>query len=155
VGAACAAIALGALGALRGGHREAHPAIDRALVDGGLGVACTVAAFGLALWRRGEQSGLRLALVSVLAIAPGAGAIPSTLPSLARASVDDPAPWVELATAASTPPRRLYRPAMMTGLSERADDAVATLAGTSPARSGLAAARSDDPARLPAHDQVW
>jgi hypothetical protein len=160
VGAACAAIALGALGALRGGHRDAQPAIDRALVDGGLGIACMVAALALALFRRGERSSVRLALISVLAIAPGAGAIPSTLPTLERASVDEPAPWVELATGAAqdraaAPPRRLYRPAMMTGLSERADDAVATLAGTSPARFGLAAARSDDPARLPAHDQVW
>ena len=38
---------------------------------------------------------------------------------------------------------------------EELGDAVATLAGTSSWRWGIAAARSEDPARLPVHDRVW
>jgi hypothetical protein len=50
----------------------------------------------------------------------------------------------------------VYRPlSLYVANSDSLADAIATLVGAAPARYGLAAARSEDPARLLVHDRVW
>lgn len=167
-GAACAAVALGALAALRARHHEAAGAeaagaeaagaIDRALLDGGLGLIAMVIALGLA-WRAGA-GGARgrwaAPLVLVLLVLPGAGAAPSTAPLAPRALVEEPPAWARAATPPSgEAPRRVFRPAFLHDGAGTAADAIATLAGASAWRWGLGAARSEDPARPRAHDATW
>ena len=63
--------------------------------------------------------------------------------------------WASTAQALPQP-RRLYRPPQLVGREPLSlADALATLAGASADRFGLAAARSDDPARAPQHDTTW
>ncbi len=149
IGGGCALVALGALAIYRGGHDEAHAAIDRALVDGALGLACLTAA--VAVVRVSRLVPLALALL----VAPGFGAMRSTSPTTAR---PDKSRWAELAED-EQPPRRLYRPESLHDGDPRhfepLDDALATLAGASPDRWGITAARSDDPARARWHDRTW
>jgi hypothetical protein len=154
VGAACTAIAGGALATLRGSNHDVAPAVERALLDGGLGLACIVAALGLALRGRGDGAPWRTWAIAVLVIAPSAGAVPSTSPAADRAIVDRMPSWAEIARVAAVP-RRMFHPVFMEAESEHLADAIATLYGTSAARWGIDAVRSDDPARSPAHDQVW
>ncbi len=150
VGAGCTVLALGALGALRGRHPDAAPAIDRALLDGGLGVACIALVIGLA-WRAPDKA---MPLVLALLVLPGVGAMNSVSPVASRALVDEAPPWV---TAAETAPRpaRVFRPVIMPEVPDTLADGLSTLRGASPWKWGLAAARSEDPARLPDHDEVW
>lgn len=148
--AGCTVLALGALAVLRGRHADAASAIERALVDGGIGVACIVVVIGIA-WRAPKRA---TPIVLALLVLPGAGAIGSVAPVIARALVTDPPPFV---TAAETAPRpaRVFRPVVMPEVPDTLPDGLATLVGTSPWKWGLSAARSEDPARLPAHDEVW
>ncbi len=149
LGAGFTALALGALAVLRMQHRELASPIDRALVDGTLGVACMASGVVLA-WR---TPGRRMAVLFALLVAPGVGAAPSIAPTTDRAVVSEPPAWAQL--AASIPaPIRAFRPV---SLQDRPslDDAIATLTGGSAWRWGIAAARSEDPARLGAHDQTW
>ena len=154
VAAACTAIAGGALVALRASRHEIASAVDRALVDAGLGLVCLAVAIALALRAKGQRGLVGTWLMGVLVVAPNVGAVPSVAPSQDRHVVDTMPPWVELALA--TPePRRLFHPVFMESESEHLDDAISTLYGTSPSRWEIDAARSEDPARPVAHDQVW
>ncbi len=150
MGAGCSVLALGALGALRSRHPEAAPAIDRALLDGGFGVACIAAVIAIA-WRPRAKA---IPLVLALLVLPGVGALHAVSPTVARDLVIDPPPWAAAADAAPRP-ARMFRPVIMPDVPDTLGDAVATLRGTTPWRWGIAAAHSDDPARLPDHDQVW
>ena len=177
VGAACAAVALGALGTLRAKHPESAAALDRALVDGGLGLVALGAALGLA-WRgraRAAAGGARrplaegsrgaTAVLLVLLVLPSAGAGPSLAPLADRAIVEEPPMWARAAAEALPPPQamgslerapgRVFRPAFMHDRPEPLADAIATLAGASAWRWGLGAARSEDPARSRDHDATW
>lgn len=148
-GAGFTVLALAALVALRAQHRELAPAIDRALVDGALGVACMAGGAVLA-WRR---PGRRVAVLFALVVAPGVGAARSIAPTVDRAVVSEPPAWAQLAEPGPAPVR-VFRPVF---LQDRpgVEDAIATLAGGSAWRWGIAGARSEDPARLPAHDRTW
>ena len=148
-GAGATALALAALVALRAQHRELAPAIDRALVDGVLGVACMVGGAVLAWWRPGR----RVAVLFALVVAPGVGAARSIAPTVDRGVVSEPPAWAQLVEPGPAPVR-VFRPVF---LHDRpgVEDAIATLAGGSAWRWGLAGARSEDPARLPAHDRTW
>ena len=149
VGAGFAALALVALAALRAQHRELAPAIDRALLDGALGVACMAAGVVLA-WR---LPGGHVAVLFALVVAPSVGAAPSIAPTVDRAVVTEPPAWAELVDHVPSP-ARVFRPVFLQDRSG-VDDAIATLAGGSAWRWGIGAARSEDPARLRAHDQTW
>ncbi|MEO7092132.1 MAG: hypothetical protein ABI175_02700, partial [Polyangiales bacterium] len=150
VGAGCTVLALAALGVLRGRHPDAATAIDRALLDGGLGVACIAVVIGLA-WRAPNKA---MPFVLALLVLPGVGAMNSVAPVTSRAIVDEPPPW---AIAAETAPRpaRVFRPVIMPEVPETLADGLATLRGASPWKWGIAAARSEDPARRRDHDEVW
>jgi hypothetical protein len=149
LGAGLTALALAALVALRAQHRELAPPIDRALVDGALGIACLAIAVGLA-WR---APGRRIAVLFALVVAPSVGAARSIAPTIDRGAVSDPPPWAQLA-ARVAPPVRVFRPWF---LHDRAgvEDEIATFAGASAWRWGIAAARSEDRARPRAHDRTW
>jgi hypothetical protein len=82
------------------------------------------------------------------------GATSSVAPVASRAIVDEAPPWIVAAEAAPRP-ARVFRPVIMTEVPETLADGLATLQGTSPWKWGIAAARSEDPARLPDHDEVW
>jgi hypothetical protein len=180
---ACAAVALIALGVLRGRAPDAAAPIARALVEGALGLAAIGAAIALA-WR-GRQRAAPAVLALLVIPSAGAGgstapfaarAAVSEPPLWAEAARGAPLAPPQRAEAASQPgdasaPRRVFRPAIMHDLdrphgapatgSSRAgaalplDEAVATLAGAVAARWGVGAARSEDPARAVAHDEVW
>jgi len=153
VGVACSAVALGAFAALRARNPAVVPAIDRALLDGGIGLGCLAIALVVA-WRARRRA---MPIVLALLVLPSVGALRSTAPTVDRAIVDQPSAWAQAALARphARAPRRLFRPAVMHDTPERTADAMATLAGTAGWRWGIAAARSDDPARLPEHDRTW
>lgn len=166
-GLACAAVALGAVGLLRVRHPEAAGAIDRALLDGGLGLVSMGLALALARRAGAAGGGKRAApLALVLLLVPSAGAMPSTGPLAARDFAEEPPAWARAAAAAAqaqapppgavAAPRRVFRPVRLgPGEGESAADAVATLAGAAGWRWGAGAARSEDPARPRAHDAAW
>jgi hypothetical protein len=153
--AGVSALALGALAALR--SKVDAPALDRALIDGGLGAACLVAAFVVA-WRHAEHAVSRL-VVAALIVAPSVGALGSTAPLVDRSVVETVPMWVEAASTVPMggAPRRAFRPISLFEDTSPGSlpDAIATLVGTSAARHGVGAARSEDPARPPSHDRVW
>ena len=153
VAGGCTAIILGALGALRGQHPESAEAIDRALLDGGLGVVCLAGALAL-VWRwRGRATPLVLALL----VLPSFGAVWSTARTGDRAKVDDPPPWAQVGRRAGTgeAPTRIYRPAFMLDGPLTLEDSLATFAGLSAARWGLAVANSPSPGRHRDQDRAW
>jgi hypothetical protein len=146
-----------ALAVLRG-RVEGHDAevLTRALLDGGIAVGCMAAA-ALVAWRLRE--GTRTLLLIVLVIAPGVGAQPVLAPVVDRSIVDTPPLWVEKALA-SPAPVRVFRPVRLFGdvhdtRLPTLDSELATFAGTSSSLWGVDAARSEDPARIAVHDQVW
>lgn len=156
VGAAVAtALAVAAISVLR--SRTEIAALDRALLDGAIALACVVAAFVIA-WRT-DASWTPIALAALL-VAPSVSSLRSTAPTIARSSIDTPM-WAEAAKKAIDPtnpraPLRIYRPISL--YEEEVDslpEAIATLRGASAARYGLAAARSEDPARPAIHDSFW
>jgi hypothetical protein len=148
--AGCSAIALGAIAALRARHPDAAPAIDRALLDGGLGLVCIAGVIALA-WRTPRRW---MPLVLTLLVLPGVGAMPSLAPTIDRALVDEPPAFARQAESVPRP-ARLFRPSFMHDRAETIDDAIATLGGASAWKWGIAGARTDDPARLRDHDRVW
>jgi hypothetical protein len=153
VAGGCTAIILGALGALRGQHPESATEIDRALLDGGLGIACLAGALAL-VWRwRGRATPLVLALL----VLPSFGASWSTARMVDRARVDEPPPWAQIVRRAGTgeTPTRIYRPAFMLDGPLTLEDSLATFAGTSAARWGLAVANSPSPGRHDDQDRAW
>lgn len=180
-----AAVAIGiALAALAGlGDRfapdvaSAGGMIDRARISGGLALACTAGAL-LAAWRlhpSARHIDPRSLILAVLVVGPSVGAAPVVAPTIERAIVDEAPDWVEKAiapsdftvsegrtTTAQRGPQRVFRPIMSFTDSpnpvhdmQTLADAIATLAGTSAAKWGIGAARSEDPARPPDHDRVW
>jgi hypothetical protein len=88
-----------------------------------------------------------------LLMAPSVGAARSIAPMIDRATVTEPPVWARLAGRVP-PPVRAFRP---WSVSDRptVEDAIATFAGGSAWRWGIAAARSEDPARPPVHDRTW
>jgi len=156
VGAAVAtALAVTAISVLR--SRTEVAALDRALLDGAIAIACVVAAFVVA-WRT-DASWTPLALAALL-VAPSVSSLRSTAPTITRSSIDTPM-WAEAAKKAIDPtnpraPLRVYRPVSL--YEEEVDslpEAIATLRSASASRYGLAAARSEDPARPAVHDSFW
>jgi len=147
--AGLAALALAALAVLVSQHSELAPPVGGALLDGALGVAC--AAAGALLARRAP--GRRIAVLCGLLVAPGVGAVHAIAPVTERGVVDEPPAWARLAERAPSPVRA-FRPVFMLDR-PRLDAAIATLAGASAWRWGIAAARSEDPARPAVHDRVW
>lgn len=179
-GAVLTAITLGALGALRSRVEldADSDVLGRALLDGGIAVVCMAGAV-LAAWRAKEP--LRTLLVVVLVIAPAVGSqggiapmtdrgVVAEIPAWARSALAPPPParvedvpaWVS-GMVAPRAPVRVYRPLKLFGDVRdpepvgpvELEDAIGTLAGTSAARWGVAAARSEDPARPPDHDRAW
>jgi hypothetical protein len=80
------ALALAAFAALRVQHAELAPAIDRALINGGLGVGCMAGAAVLA-WR---APGAWIAALCALLVAPSAGGAHALAPMIDRAIVGEP-----------------------------------------------------------------
>ncbi|MEJ7603684.1 MAG: hypothetical protein WKG01_37700, partial [Kofleriaceae bacterium] len=152
VAGGCTVVALGALAALRDDHADAAAAIDRALVDGGLAVACLAGALAL-VWR---MPGRGTWLVLALLVAPSVGAGRSTAPTIERAQIEEPPPWAEVARRAGTgeAPTRIYRPTTMFDGQATLEDAVSTFGGTSAARGGLAPANTPSPGRHPDQDRT-
>ena len=125
---------------------------DRARVHGGIGVACTLAAVAIA-WRV-ARTPWRTPVVLALVIAPGVGALGVSAPTAERSVVEDEPAWVH-AIGERPHPVRMFRPAVMPDLPPDLTDAIATLAGTSAARWGIDAVRSDDPGRPRDTDRTW
>lgn len=179
-GAVVTAIALGALGALRAriDTDAQNEVLKRALLDGGVAVACIAGAV-IAAWRAPES--LRALIVIVLILAPNIGAQSALAPMTERGIVDEAPAWARSAVVPPAPQRgsnvaswvrdvlappapvRVFRPVKLFGDVRdpeatgpvALEEAIGTLAGTSAARYGVATARSDDPARAPDHDRVW
>ena len=167
-GTGCAVVALAAIAVLR--SRSPGAALDRALIDGGFCLICSIAVLALA-WRGPKRS---LPIVFALLVLPGIGSQHSTAPVIDRSIVETPPAWAEAAANVS-PPRRVFRPVYMTETTpdrhsnvttpnhhperpvevETVDDAMSTFAGASGWRWGIAAARSEDPARPPAFNRAW
>ena len=111
----------------------------------------------------------RRLLLVLVALVPTAAALPLLFRHVDRSVVAEPPAWASAAItaqevavleskAAAGAPLRVFRPIM--GLDKHADDttladAIATFAGSSAAKWGIDAARSDDPARPAIHDRVW
>ncbi|MDQ3340971.1 MAG: hypothetical protein M4D80_37920 [Myxococcota bacterium] len=147
VGIGCTAIALAAV-AMK--HGTAEDAIGRALVDGGISLVCLGIALVLA-WRT-----LALPLVYVLVLLSSVSTVPSTAPTIERDVVAVPQAFATAAMKrAGTAPLRVFRPVFMNDGPTTLDEAIATLSGASPSTWGLAAARSEDPARSKLHDRTW
>ena len=123
-----------------------------ARVHGGIGVACIAAAIAIA-WRA-PRAAWRTPVVLLLVIAPGVGGLALSAPTAERSVVEDEPAW---ATAIGERPHpvRMFRPAVMPDLAPDLADAIATLAGTSAARWGIDAARTDDPGRPLETDRTW
>ena len=145
-GVVVAIVALAAVVGLAGNAR----AFETIVIDTGLGLGCASAA--ILLFRTGART-RALPLVVALIVAPGIIVAHSVAPMTDRAIVDDEPAWAEAASAA-TPPRRMYRPARLPS-DTSLDDTIATLAGTSAVRWGIASAATTDPARLPIEDRAW
>ena len=118
----------------------------RALVD----VGCLLAAAAIA-WRVPPTTSLRSLAIVVLVVAPTVIAQPLIAPTTARH--DDMPLWAR--HAHGPVPTRVYRPPVLFDAPAGLETALATLAGTSAARFGIATAQSADPARPRAHDRVW
>lgn len=130
----------------------AKGAPPRVIVDGVFALVCLVGVAVIA-WRQ-----VVLPLAFPLLLLANASAIPSVAPTVDRDAVDEPQAYataVLAAHASSRAPVRVFRPVFMGEGPQTLDDALATLAGSSAARWGFAAARSEDPARLPIHDRAW
>lgn len=143
------------------GFRDASaPAADRALVDGGIGGACLIAAcFAV----RSARMPLRHAALALIVL-PNVVALHGTSPTAPGELIAAPSRWVTDSIAwLRDPPRRAYRPPVLAmkdvkkvpDMIETLADALDTMDGTSGAPWGVGAARSDDPARSPDEDAAW
>ena len=158
----CSLLALVALGILRVKQPETEAAIDRALVEGGLGLVCLAGALVLARQRPrddAERPAWHAPLILALIVLPAAGAQGSIAPLADRDIVArEPAYAIALADTAraiAPAPVRVFRPAFMHDTYADLEEDMATLAGASPGRWHLAGARSESPARSALHDRVW
>lgn len=151
-GAIALALALAALGGLRSDDATLAPVLDGALLAGGLGLACTVAAVVLARPRDGRP--WRAPVVLALVVAPGVLATPVVAPVVARAEVTERPAWVAAAGALPVP-RRVFRQARLGKGPDTLADALASFGGTSGARWGFSAAPGADPARPAVADATW
>lgn len=154
-GALLTMIALAALAILRD-RIDGHELLDRALVDGAIAVSCMIAAALVAWLVRRDVRSLILAL---LVVAPGVLAQRSLVPVTSRDVVDDPPRWATLARTAEVPVR-VYRPVkLLEDVRDPSPDTleseISTLGGASGSLWGVAAARSEDPARPADHDLTW
>ena len=147
-------------------ERANQTVVDRWFLDWGLTLLSLALAF-VTLWRGSPRSDkprpvdVRALIVIALLVAPGVGARESIAPTHER--LDAPA-WARraprqgfrgISTPSSFAPMRVYRPPQLFEIVLTHEAALATLAGTSGARWGLAAAQSTDPARPRSHDRVW
>jgi hypothetical protein len=154
-GAVLTMIALAAVAMLRD-RIEGHELLDRALVDGAIAVSCMIAA-ALVAWI--VRSQVRSLILALLVVAPGVLAQRSLVPVTPRDIVDDPPLWATLARTAEIPVR-IYRPVkLLEDVRDQSPDTldaeIATLGGASGSLWGVAAARSEDPARPVHHDVTW
>jgi hypothetical protein len=122
-------------------------------------VAAPYAALGFDRVAAKVRPRLRIVVVAAV-LAPMLIAVPVRFPLIDRSIVDEPPAWQRAAERSITWPRRVYRPVMtFAGKRDPADASLAarieTLAGTSAAKWGTGAARSEDPARPRVHDRVW
>jgi hypothetical protein len=92
--------------------------------------------------------------VRALAAIAALASAPLVWPVTGRAAVEAPPAWAKLAQPGGAP-ARVYRPDQLFPRAPSVDLAVATLAGASAARWGLAQAHTGDPARAPVYDRVW
>ena len=92
-----------------------------------------------------------------LLVLPSFGAQRSTARMVDRAKVDEPPPWAQIARRAGTgeTPTRIYRPAFMLDGPLTLEDSLATFAGLSAARWGVAVANSTSPGRHRDQDRAW
>ena len=155
--AGVAAVVTWAMVALRdsaAGGEVLDRVIWRAVTDGGIGVALVLGAIAIAKL----APKLRF-LALALAVAPSLGALRSTAPVIDR--IEEPT-WAAVIDNAAPPsddvpqPRRLYRNAILEKAGEpTAAEAVATLAGESPARWEISSVRPHDPGRSMHDDEAW
>jgi hypothetical protein len=144
------AVVLGALWFLRSKEPLASVAIDRGLLDGGLGLACSVIIL-LLVWRRPGRS---MPLVLALIVLPGVGSMPAVAPTIDRAVVTAP-PTFASALEDAPRPVRVFRPVRRPDEPDTVAEAMATFSGSAGWRWGISAARSEDPARPADHDRTW
>ncbi|MEO8699317.1 MAG: hypothetical protein ABI867_04710 [Kofleriaceae bacterium] len=179
VGAGCTGIALAALATSRARDPDIAAVANRALVDAGLCMACVIAVV-VVVWRTATpaRTGPASIVLALLAL-PSIGSTGSIAPVFDRANVDEPGAWARAAAPVvdgSHAPARMYRPEVMFDARsaphvtatvpgtprppapvevEDTEHALATLAGTSGWKFGIAAARSEDPARHVDMDRAW
>ena len=136
--------------------------LDCDAVEEGLTIAlaCAGGLFVVA-WRWSEATWSSIAIAALL-VAPSAGSLGVTAPATARDSVTRTPLWALAAAKARdktnpAAPLRVYRPPRLYEEQHELTvaEAIATLTGAAAARFGLGAARSEDPARPPSHDQLW
>jgi hypothetical protein len=126
-----------------------HGAPQLTLAHGGIGLVATLAAVAVA-WRV-RAAAWKPPIVLALAIAPGVGALGVLAPTTERTLVEQVPAWVEHLPHGA----RFYRPTSMPDLKDDLADAIATLAGTSGARWGLAGTPTADPGRPADTDRTW
>lgn len=150
-----------------------------ALVD--TGDATQAAAIESVVWRSVSGGGIGLAVLGgaialaklaptlrflalALLVAPSVGALAITAPVTDRIEIPKWAQLIEeqheaaieVAARDAAAPRRLYRNAKLEKAGEPStEEAIVTLARSSPARWNIAAVRTDDPARSPSDDAAW
>jgi hypothetical protein len=126
-----------------------HGTSQLTLAHGGIGIVATLAAVAVA-WRAPAVA-WKPPIVLALVIAPGVGALGILAPTTERTLVEDRPAWAEALPHGA----RFYRPTSMPDLGDDLADAIATLAGTSGARWGLAGAPTTDPGRPADTDRTW
>jgi hypothetical protein len=147
IAAIAAGIACAAIGLIAVVMKNDAP---RVIVDGVFGLVCLVGVAVIA-WRQ-----VAVPLAFPLLLLANASAIPSVAPTVDRSIVDEPQAYASAAMKQPGPaPVRVFRPVFMTQGTMTLEDSLATLSGSSASRWGFAAARSEDPARLPIHDRTW
>ncbi|MEO8844532.1 MAG: hypothetical protein ABI591_14105 [Kofleriaceae bacterium] len=131
----------------------------RSVTDGGIGIALVVGAIALA--RLAPK--LRFLALALL-VAPSVGTLAVTAPVIDRIEIpkwaqlieEQHAAAIEVAARDAAAPRRLYRNAKLEKPGEPStEEAITTLARSSPARWNIASVRTDDPARSPSDDAAW
>jgi hypothetical protein len=131
----------------------------RSVSTGAIGLALLAGAIALAKL----APKLRFLALALL-VAPSVGALAVTAPVIDRIEIpkwaqlieDQHAAAVDAAARDAAAPRRLYRNAKLEKPGEPStEEAILTLARSSPARWGIASVRTDDPARSPNDDVAW
>jgi hypothetical protein len=179
-GVGCLAISLVALLVLGRRADGGDAAIERALIHGGLAVVAVLAAAALARWRPAtteRRDALpRAAIILALLVLPQISSLAAIAPVIDRAVVEEPPPFAAAVyrDAEGPAPARVFRPEHLierpravrpdvyvprqrreTREEPGLATALATFAGGSGWRWGIAVARSEDPARHVDHDRAW